>query len=386
MKRLLSVCLLLIAMCSSLSVSAFNYKSLPSTIYSGLQGKNHVQGVVVDIERGYVYFSFTTLLLKTDLQGNYLGSVKGLTGHLGCLTFDKANNRIYGSLEYKNDGIGKGILKRENKGDNAQNVRDAFYIAIFDLDKITRMDMDAEKDKVMTTVHLQTVVDDYLATVNNGVKDIKHRWGCSGIDGVTFAPIPGSKNKDKKYLQVAYGIYSDLDRTDNDYQIILCYDTKDWKKYETTLSQENPHVNGPKKPVDRYFLYTGNTTYGIQNMCYVPELGDWLAAVYAGKKPGFPNYKLFMIDGSRKPEKLPIKGAYKAQKGNVIFLKEAGLKDEATGVRGWNFPYGATGIVPIGDGYFYISQNYKEKGQQACKLQLYKWNGKADGPFEEVNQ
>ena len=60
--------------------------SLPPTIFSGVRGPFHVQGIAVDLKQGYIYFSFTTELLKMDLQGNLIGSVKGLTGHLGCLT------------------------------------------------------------------------------------------------------------------------------------------------------------------------------------------------------------------------------------------------------------------------------------------------------------
>lgn len=383
MKKFISATLVALMLCVAFAANALNVNELPRTIDPGLQGRNHVQGVVVDLKNKCAYFSFTTLLLKTDLQGKPLGSVKGLTGHLGCLTFDKDNNRIYGSLEYKNDGIGKGILKRENQGEDAKNVRDAFYIAIFDLDKINRMDMDAEKDGVMKTVHLQEVVDDYLAKVNANGKTIDHRYGCSGIDGVTFAPLPGDKNG-KKYLNVAYGIYGDTLRTDNDYQVILSYDIKDWGKYESPLTQGKPHANGPKKAAKRSFLFTGNTTYGIQNMCYDSETGDWFVAVYKGRKSQYPNYSLYLIDGSRKAEKQQLKGFYKPEKGDVIFLKEKGLKDEATGVRGFNFPYGATGIAPVGDGYFYISKNFKKDGQQGCELRLYKWLGKPDKAFERV--
>lgn len=62
-----------------------------------------------------------------------------------------------------------------------------FYVAIFDVDRITRPDMDAEKDRVMTTVYIREAVDDYFATAENGGRTVEHRFGCSGIDGVTFA-------------------------------------------------------------------------------------------------------------------------------------------------------------------------------------------------------
>ena len=81
-------------------------RNLPREIRSGEQGPFHVQGIAVDLERGYIYFSFTTKLLKMDFEGNLIGSVDGMTGHLGCLTMNPADGRVYGSLEYKDDAIG----------------------------------------------------------------------------------------------------------------------------------------------------------------------------------------------------------------------------------------------------------------------------------------
>ena len=72
-------------------------RNLPREIRSGEQGPFHVQGIAVDLERGYIYFSFTTKLLKMDFEGNLIGSVDGMTGHLGCLTMNPADGRVYGS-------------------------------------------------------------------------------------------------------------------------------------------------------------------------------------------------------------------------------------------------------------------------------------------------
>ncbi len=243
----------------------------------------HVQGIAVDSKREYMYFSFTTCLVKTDMKGKVIGTVKGLAGHLGCIAFNEEDGRVYGSLEFKHDIIGKNIL---NNMDQQIEVSDGFYIAIFNVEKIDRMDMDAEKDGVMTSVYLKEVVDDYMAP--------GHRYGCSGIDGTTFAPIPGSKDG-KKYLYVAYGIYSEPERRDNDYQVILRYDTADWSKYEKSLNQLNMHRQGPQKPDSKYFVYTGNTTYGIQNPEYDPWTNYMFAAVYCGRKEEFPNYPMFVL-------------------------------------------------------------------------------------------
>ena len=266
----------------------------PDTISCGPFKTGHIQGFAVDKQHQWVYYSYTTMLVKTDLQGNVIGTVKGLLGHLGCLAFNKADGRVYGSLEYKDDSIGKGILKMEKVDKQFEN---AFYIAIFDGEKITQMDMDAEKDGIMKTVYLPTVLADYLAEVDVNGKPFVHRLACSGIDGVSFGPKFGKVNG-KYYLTVAYGVYSDLQRTDNDYQVLQQYDISKWSGYEHPLSQNNLHRNGPQKPNGQYFVYTGNTNYGVQNLEYDEDLKGWWMAVYTGKKPLFPNYSLFLADGS----------------------------------------------------------------------------------------
>lgn len=119
-----------------------------------------------------MYWSFTQLLLKTDLAGHVIGTVEGLTGHLGSIDLNGKDGRVYGSLEYK--------------------AKKTFYIAIFDVTKIDRIGMNAETDGVMTTVYLDEIVDDFTADMDgNGVFDgdtadtADHRYGASGIDGAS---------------------------------------------------------------------------------------------------------------------------------------------------------------------------------------------------------
>lgn len=356
--------------------------TFPGQIYWE-EGSFHVQGVAIDAKNGYVYLSFTTKLIKTDLNGRLIGSVDGMTGHLGCIDIHPENGKIYGSLEYKNDGIGKGI--RQGLNDPTQNVSDAFYIAIFDGDKITRPGMSAETDGILTTVYLQDVVDDYSAVVTNQGKEVKHRYGCSGIDGAAFGPQFGT-NKGKYYLHVAYGIYGDTTRTDNDYQVILQYDVSDWEQYAQPLLQSNPHRSGPGKTRNKYFVFTGNSTYGIQNLAYDASTGYWLAAAYKGKKSAYPNYPLFTIDGSQKPHIETLKGFDSNEKGYVLSLAKAGIHDEKSNLYGWQQKWGATGIHAFGNGYFYLSQNGATPDKkQYCKLQLYRWTGQTPDPFEIRN-
>lgn len=338
---------------------------LPASIPSGLWNYGHCQGIAIDTQREYMYFSFTTVLIKTDLAGNVIGSVTGLLGHLGCIDFNDEDGRVYGSLEYKNDPIGQGILKHAGV---SRTLQTAFYIVAFDVEKISRMEMDACTDGVMTSVYLREVVEDYSARVQNEGRTVEHRHGCSGIDGITFGCIPGTATR---RLFVANGVYGDNSRTDNDYQVILCYDTADWKQYEQPLSQQNMHESGPEKPEHKFFVYTGNTTWGVQNLEYDEKTSHLLMAVYCGKKECFPNYNLYIIDGSKAPCQNVLRGVEPEMNGGMLTLLDNGTGAETPG---WRFPHGSTGICSLGDGRFYVSLHGKENGLHYTNVQLFSWN------------
>lgn len=334
----------------------------PATIDGGAWAAGHIQGIAVDPKNEAVYYSFTSMLVKTDLDGNVLGTVTGITGHLGDLAFNEKDGRVYASLEYK--------------------AADSFYIAIFDGNRIDRMDMDAETDGIVTTVYLEEVVRDFTADTPG------HRYGSSGIDGVSFGPAFGRRNG-RRMLSVAYGVYSDTERTDNDHQVILQYDVARWWKYERPLVQSAPHASGPAEEDGKYFVYTGNTTYGVQNLKYDPHTGNWLLGVYKGKKQHFPNYSLFAIDGSAAPQRGIIEGQRTAEKGLLLPLLQQGLEHEATGIRGWNFT-ADVGLESLGNGYFYIATQgrvLQDGGtQQTAVLDLFRWTGAASSPFELVSR
>ncbi len=360
----------------------YNATELPNSFYTGKQGKLHVQGVAVDQVNGFMYVSFTDKLLKMDLAGNLIGSVTGFVGHLGDLEFDAETGKIYGSLEYKNDAIGKGINKTLGVKKHVQN---GFYIAIFDGKQITRPNMDAEKEDLLRSIYVKDAVDDYLAKVKIGDREVEHRFACSGIDGVALAPSIDNPTNGKKYLYVAYGVYGDTTRNDNDHQVILQYDISDWNKLAKPLLQEKLHESGPKKPTEKYFVKTGNTRYGVQNLAYDAFSGNFYAAVYRGAKSEFPNYDLFVIDGKKKSITAEIISDNQTLKVKTLSLLKAGLHDKKSGITGWNFKWGATGISPLGDGYFYISHNKKAKdGQQESTIYKYKWVGGTTEAFELV--
>ena len=61
-----------------------------------------------------------------------------------------------------------------------------------------------------------------------------------------------------------------------------------------------------------------------------------------------------------------------------------GMKDEATGIRGWMFPVGSTGMASLGDGYFYFSHNYNSEQGQGSTIRMYRYSGRPDAAFEVV--
>lgn len=380
MKRLFVIILLLAAGIGMLTAQT-PIEQLPKQICSGEWKAGHVQGLAVDTKREYIYFSFTTMLVKMDMQGNVVGTVTGLLGHLGCIEFNDADGRIYGSLEYKDDSIGRGILKQEKSNKKFDT---AFYVAIFDVDKITRQGMSAEKDGIMTTVYLPTVVEDFKAKVECGGKTLEHRFGCSGFDGITFGPKFG-KSDGKYYLTIAYGIYGDANRSDNDHQVLLQYDASNWTKYEQPLSQDNMHQSGPKKPAGRYFVYTGNRNWGVQNMEYDKSRNFWFLATYETKKSDFAGFSLMTIDGNIAPKKQTLKGVDYCKSGNILTLSGRGMTDaNHHSIRGWHFDKSSTGIHALGDNYFYISHRKRNKPYQSCTATLYKFVGKESYPFDLI--
>ncbi len=332
---------------------------------------SHVQGIAVDLSGGYIYYSFTTLLAKYDFSGKLIGTLAGWAGHLGDLDFNPRDGRVYGSLEYKKDR--------------------AFYIAAIDVSRLNQVGLDAAQSGIFRTVYLPEVARDYTADLNgDGVfaGDVAatpdHRYGCSGIDGVSFGPEFGHSDG-PRFLTVAYGIYANPARTDNDHQVLLQYDIANWARDERPLSEAAPHRSGPVEVHGKYFVRTGNTTYGVQNLAYDEAQQRWFLGVYKGVKPAFPNYLLFAVEARTPPVLgdlvgVPGPGGQGTEKGLLLALAADGLADAATGLRGWN-QKADVGIQPIGPGLFYLGVNSGSRGKQTGDLTLHRWTGAPAAPF-----
>jgi len=355
--------------------------SVPHSILTGEWTTGHIQGIAVDKEHKYIYYSFTTALVKSDLNGNVVGTVSGLTGHLGCISFNNEDGRVYGSIEYKHDSIGKGIMART--GIKLAD-EDAFYCAIFDVEKIDRMGMDAEKDGIMTAVYLPDVVDDFNG---KGLDGKDHRYACSGIDGTAFGPDFGAPADSDKYLFIAYGIYTDNERADNDNQVIMKLDWRKFGDVAKPLTQGEPHHSGIRCE-KKYFVYTGSTNWGIQNLEYDAFNDAYLAAVYTGKKPEYRNPPMFIIDQTVAPEEKEIYGI-PGEKALHLTLKKIGVQDEAHGVWECDFHVGTTGIYSFGNGYYYYSYEKLRKEEDggrfySSEIKLCRFTGVEPELFESV--
>lgn len=323
---------------------------LPLKQNGGTWPSGHVQGIAVDVQGGYIYYSFTDLLAKYDFSGKLIGTLVGWTGHLGDLDFNPADGKVYGSLEYGKDK--------------------AFYIAMIDSSRLDRVGIEVTNTEIFRTVYLPEVAKDFTSG----------RYGCSGIDGVGFGPAFGHADG-ARYLTVAYGVYGDTTRNDNDHQVLLQYDVSEWNKRAKPLNESELHHSGPNTTPGKYFVRTGNTTWGVQNLSYDETQQRWFMGVYKGKKPSFPNYLLFAIDARTQPKIKDLVGV--GERGAVLDLANDGLKDAATGVRGWN-QKGDVGFQPVGEGLFYLSVNSGTKGAQTADLTLMRWTGDANQPFAPV--
>lgn len=349
-------------------------KDIPQPLFTGVWGKTHIQGICMDEKKGFIYYSYTTCLVKAKPDGTVVGTVTGLLGHLGCIAMGP-DGFVYGSLEYKMDAVGKGILAK--LGSRA-SFAEGFYVVRFDVDRIDREGIEADGNDIMTAVYLSEAVKDYLGEGKNKKGEtVPHRLGCSGIDGTTFAPLPGKTEKDGMYLYVAYGIYGDVSRDDNDHQVLLCYDPARWEEVALPLKQERMHTSGFAAPLHKFFVFTGNTTFGVQNLEYDSMTRSVYMAVYVGKKAHFPNFSMFAVDLTVPAKTELLRGV--AEEGEVLTLRADGERHAESGISGYRFKLGATGMASLGDGDWLVADFRTCTGKRQCAyIFKYKYVGGKD--------
>ena len=346
-----SIFILLVAVCLGAHAEA---QSLPRNFDVKIRVKDHVQGMAIDTVARCFYLSFTTSLVKCDYEGNVQARLDSIPGHLGAMTFDAGSRTLYASLECKDDEIGRGVAAHLGMEAYTQE-ESRFYIAAFAVDRLT------EGRQAMQTYEITEVKADY-----------KTRYGCSGFDGVTIAPQIGKKNG-KPCLYLAYGIYGDISRRDNDNQILLEYRLDQFKPGKTPKHRE------------KYFIFTGNTNWGVQNLCYDPKTGCIFLACYAGQKPEFPDFSLYAVPLNQKPVEKLLRGLENDGEHQSLALLQQGLLSSIKGLRGWRFPDAATGICTLGDGRWFVATPKKVRGKmQTATVRQLRWKGgPQEKPFEE---
>ena len=341
-------------------VKDIDYSRLATTLDGGSWNlSGHLQGATADEDMTYLYMSYNDRLVKVDMHsGEVVASMTGLAGgHLGDLAY--YNGDVYASLEFSS----------VNK----------YYVAVIHAAQLTEMDMDYKTPGLMTAMYMhemETLIEEDL-------------FGAYGIDGTAFGKLPGDQSG-KKYLIVACGLGTDTTRSDNNYQVLMAFDPKDFQG-EAINMNGNLHKTGPQIS-RKFFVYTGHTTYGVQNLEYDADTGDYWLCCYPGDKPEFPDYTVFVVNGDVAPRTTKLALGTNPDHGDiygeVLTLGRVGICHEPTGI--WGFPSipnaGSVGFVSIGNDYFYIgTQGTTITGLQFGKAILYRLN-RQTYTFEKVNR
>ena len=250
----------------------------------------HVQGVAVDDELKYMYAPFTQKLVKIDLETNEVVGVVsgwgefGADVHLGDAAY--YDGRIYSGMEFRNE---------EN-----------FYVAVFDCDKIVG---EVDYRDCMSAMWLSEVTKDRQTTINGE----QYAYGAIGVDGIAFGSIPGD-DSGEIVMMVAVNIQNDAtDKVgDRNYQILLQYSLDSFLESDGNggtqlkegvsgiVERPDPHRYGPAHE-DKYFVLTGNTDWGVQNLEYDAVSNNYIMAMYPGSLPEWPNYYTYYVDASVAP-------------------------------------------------------------------------------------
>ena len=106
-------------------------------------------------------------------------------------------------------------------------------------------------------------------------------------------------------------------------------------------------------------------------MAYDSHSDRLYLAVYKGSKKQYPNYGMFVLDMAQEPFMAPLK--------DVPY--ETGEFEQLKVSEGWHFKWGSTGLCPLGDGRWFISENSKIDGNQICDARQYVLSGDGEVPF-----
>lgn len=236
----------------------------------------HLQGFAKG--GNFMYWSFTDTLVKTTLAGTVKCQVEMRDGHLGdCDYYD---GKIYASM------LG------HPAGGRPWNDWSSFYVYVFAADDL----------RLLNKIRLE-ICEQYWA--QRGTESDTR--GFSGVDGVTVAPDPETG---EPKLFVACALDTDERFTE---QIILRFTLGG--EYET-----------------EYRIPTGNTVFGIQNLDYDRENGEFWFSTYGPERDFQPEETLYCVSGDLK--KVLRKYAYSSPYGIECLGKEGFLASVQYGVNG----------------------------------------------------
>ena len=314
-------------------------------------GQYHVQGMTFDPRSQCLYLSTTTAIVKMTLDGTVLGSVVGFKGHVGQVVMDTVTGKLYASLEALDDELCNGMARYMGY-DLFTSKTAALYVVEMDADKITRQNI--PEQEIVTKHPITEALADYKAEVTMEGKQYRKRFGCCGIDALAVGPAIGMPSGSERYLYVAYGIALDTLRTDNDYNILLCYRLDDFTQ-----------------PVHKYFIHTGNTAYGVQDMVWDAFRQRLYLMVYPGKKSSYPNYSQFAIDVTQPSFYAPLQGApYATEPVEQLKVSSASF-----------FQGGSQGICMYDDSRFLIAYYKKRDNHRYTKIKLFPKRKNVKEPF-----
>lgn len=254
---------------------------------------------------------------------------------------------------------------------------------IFDCEKIDKLNMKFED--VCTCVYvgapiLELAKENGYDAEGNALSDewlsLSGKYGVNNsIDSCTFGPKFGV-NDGKTYLTMGLGApgqsekvsvggveMSAADRADNDYQVIVQFDTSDWEKYAVPFAQISD-ATGPENFDGIYFFYYGAHDYSAQNLCYDRYTNTYIMSTYAlleaRQSAGFKNNCVYFIDATEAEEKsLTGNGV---ETGLVLGAKY-GIAD-GKGAVGYAFNElqvsPSVGIVSMHDGKLYIASSKRK--------------------------
>lgn len=183
-------------------------------------------------------------------------------------------------------------------------------------------------------------------------------------------------------LTVAYAIFPSSGGSGDDDQVLLQYDTSGWERFARPLDPHRPHRIGPSSPAGKFFVRTGNTTWGVQNLEYDCASERWLLAVYAGRKPQYPNFTLFAVDAGATPRAGYVPDAEDGR-GMRLRLSGDGIRDAATWIRGWRQD-ASVGLESVGGGVFYLASHSEHAGLQSGDAELVEWAEDSTWPLQPV--